>query len=109
MSCLFLPSIHQKSPKIKLHLGYKSGFSVTKLDFRLQKLRFVYKYVVVNLQSGIWTYKMASRVTIESVYHQVGSNSIDFRKHWIFSTDLHDTFLSFRVCIRRKPKKLEPK
>jgi hypothetical protein len=80
LSCLFLPSIHQKSPKIKLHLGYKSGFSVTKLDFRLQKLRFVYKYVVVNLQSGIWTYKMASRVTIDLIHLKVaygGDNVID--------------------------------
>ena len=57
--------ILQKNEKIKLHLGYKSGISFSKLAFRIQKLRFVYKYVVVNLQSGIWTYKMASRVTIE--------------------------------------------
>jgi hypothetical protein len=42
-----------ENEKINLHLDYKSGVSFSKVASRLQKLRFVYKYLVVDLQSGI--------------------------------------------------------
>jgi len=57
--------IHQKKQKIKLHLGYKSGFLLSKMAFRIQKLHFVYKYSVVNLQYCISVYKVASRLSIK--------------------------------------------
>ena len=57
--------IHQEKQKIKLHFGYKSGFLLTKMAFRIQKLRFVYKYSVVVLQYCISLYKVASRISIK--------------------------------------------
>ena len=57
--------ILQKNEKINLHLGYKSGFLLSKMAFRIQKLRFVYKYSVVELQSGVLSYKVASRISIK--------------------------------------------
>jgi hypothetical protein len=57
--------ILQENEKIKLHLGYKSGFSFSKVAFRIQKLRFVYKYSVVKLQNGVSSYKVASRFSIK--------------------------------------------
>ena len=57
--------IRQINEKIKLHLGYKSGFSFSKLAFRLQKLRFVYKYSLVDYKHCISFYKVASRLSIK--------------------------------------------
>jgi len=57
--------ILQENEKIKLHLGYKSGFSFSNMASRIQKLRFVYKYSVINLQYGISAYKVASRFSIK--------------------------------------------
>lgn len=56
--------ISHKIKKIKLHFGYKCGISFTKLAFRLQKLRFVYKYSVVSYKHCISIYKVAFRITI---------------------------------------------
>ena len=73
--------ILQKNEKIKLHLGYKSGFLLTNVAFRLQKLRFVYKYSVVNLQNCVSAYKVASRLSIKQrenkqgkIYEKMKSN-----------------------------------
>jgi hypothetical protein len=57
--------IHQKMHKIKLHLGYKSCVSFTKLASRLQKWHFVYKYSVVGYKHCISVYKVASRLSID--------------------------------------------
>ena len=57
--------IRQKNEEIKLHLGYKCGFSFSKLASRLQKLRFVYKYSVVHYKDCISFYKVASRLSIK--------------------------------------------
>ena len=46
-------------------MGYKNCISLTKVAFGLQKLRFAYKYLVVELQSCISGYKTASRFAIE--------------------------------------------
>ena len=43
------------------------AFRLQYFTFQLQKLRFVYKYLVFILQSCIWAYKMASCLTIELV------------------------------------------
>jgi len=69
--------ILQKNEKIKLHLGYKSGFLFSKMAFRIQKLRFVYKYSVVKLQSGVSSYKMASRFSIKPAYNYRYNNYLN--------------------------------
>jgi hypothetical protein len=56
--------IRQINEKIKLHLGYKSGVSFSKLAFRIQKLRFVYKYSVVHYKDCILIYEVAPRLSI---------------------------------------------
>jgi hypothetical protein len=61
----FFIIIPQKNHKIKLHLGYKSCISITKVAFRIQKLRFVYKYSVINYKDCILLYKVASRFSIK--------------------------------------------
>ena len=53
-------SYTEKNVLNRLHFGYKNGISLTKLEFRLQKLRFAYKYLYINLQSCVFFYKMAS-------------------------------------------------
>jgi hypothetical protein len=65
LACLFYSMIRQINEKIKLHLGYKSGVSFSKLAFRIQKLRFVYKYSVVGYKDGFSIYKVASRLSIK--------------------------------------------
>ena len=60
-----LSIILQEKEKIKLHLGYKSGVSFSNVASRVQKLRFVYKYSVVNLHSGVSAYKVVSRFSIK--------------------------------------------
>ena len=57
--------ILQRNEKINLHLGYKNGFLLSKIAFRIQKLRFVYKYSVVDLQYCVSVYKVASRISIK--------------------------------------------
>jgi len=57
--------IRQINEKIKLHLGYKSGFSFSKVAFQIQKLRFVYKYSLVNYKGCFSLYKVASRLSIK--------------------------------------------
>ena len=58
-------SYTEKSHLYRLHFDYKSCISVTKVAFRLQKLRFAYKYLIVNLQNCISAYKVASRFAIQ--------------------------------------------
>jgi len=56
--------IRHKNEKIKLHLGYKHGFSFSKVAFRIQNLRFVYKYSLVGYKHCISSYKVASHLSI---------------------------------------------
>lgn len=58
-------SYTEKDVLYRLHFDYKNCISLTKVAFGLQKLRFVYKYLLVRLQSCISTYKTASRFAIE--------------------------------------------
>jgi len=60
-------SYTEKSHLYRLHFDYKSCISLTKVAFRLQKLRFGYKYSIVNLQNCISAYKVASRFAIQPV------------------------------------------
>ena len=78
MACPFLFIILQEKGKIKLHLGYKSGISFSKVASRIQKLHFVYKYSVVTLQSGVSAYKVASRFSIKLCHER---NIIYLRKN----------------------------
>ena len=55
----------EKKDLYRLHFGYKSCFSFTNVAFRVQKLRFAYKYLIVNLQNCISNYKVASRNAIQ--------------------------------------------
>lgn len=55
----------EKNDLYRLHFGYKSCFSFSNVAFRVQKLRFVYKYLIVNLQNCISNYKVASRNAIQ--------------------------------------------
>ena len=55
----------EKNDLYRLHFGYKSCFSFTNVAFRVQKLRFAYKYLIVNLQNCISNYKVASRNAIQ--------------------------------------------
>ena len=58
----------EKNDLYRLHFGYKSCFSFTNVAFRVQKLRFAYKYLIVNLQNCISNYKVASRNAIQHSY-----------------------------------------
>ena len=49
----------------RLHFGYKNCILLTKVAFRVQKLRFAYKYLVFNFQNCISDYKVASRFAIQ--------------------------------------------
>jgi len=60
--------IRHKNEKIKLHLGYKHGFSFSKVAFRIQKLRFVYKYSLVGYKHGFSSYKVASHLSIKLLH-----------------------------------------
>ena len=55
----------EKNDLYRLQFGYKSCFSFTNVAFRVQKLRFAYKYLIVNLQNCISNYKVASRNAIQ--------------------------------------------
>ena len=55
----------EKNVLYRLHFEYKNCISFTKVAFWVQKLRFVYKYSVISLQSGISVYKVAFRFTIQ--------------------------------------------
>ena len=57
----------EKNDLYRLHFGYKSCFSFTNVAFRVQKLRFAYKYLIVNLQNCISNYKVASRNAIQPI------------------------------------------
>lgn len=57
----------EKNDLYRLHFGYKSCFSFTNVAFRVQKLRFAYKYLIVNLQNCISNYKVASRNAIQQL------------------------------------------
>jgi len=50
--------------QLTLHLAYKNCISLTKQAFRIQKLRFVYKYSVVDYKDGFLFFKVASCFTI---------------------------------------------
>ena len=55
----------EKNDLYRLQFGYKSCFSFTNVAFRVQKLRFAYKYLIVNLQNCISNYKVASRIATQ--------------------------------------------
>lgn len=55
----------EKNVLYRLHLGYKSCILFTNVAFRLQKLRFAYKYLVVILQNCTSNYKVASWLAIQ--------------------------------------------
>ena len=61
----------EKNILYRLHFGYKSCVSFTNVAFRVQKLRFAYKYLVFNLQNCISNYKVASRNAIQPVTQQM--------------------------------------
>lgn len=69
----------EKNHLYRLQFGYKSCFSFTNVAFRVQKLRFAYKYLIVNLQNCISNYKVASRNAIQlvSVYEMIVTNSYE--------------------------------
>ena len=58
----------EKNTLYRLHLGYKSCVSFTNVAFRVQKLHFAYKYLIVNLQNCISDYKVASWSAIHQIY-----------------------------------------
>lgn len=55
----------EKKDLYRLQFGYKSCYSFTNMAFRVQKLRFAYKYLIVNLQNCISNYKVASRIATQ--------------------------------------------
>lgn len=55
----------EKNDLYRLQFGYKSCYSFTNMAFRVQKLRFAYKYLIVNLQNCISNYKVASRIATQ--------------------------------------------
>ena len=58
----------EKNDLYRLQFGYKSCFSFTNVAFRVQKLRFAYKYLIVNLQNCISNYKVASRIATQLIF-----------------------------------------
>ena len=50
----------EKNTLYRLHFGYKSCVLFTNVAFRVQKVHFAYKYLIVNLQNCISDYKVAS-------------------------------------------------
>ena len=58
----------EKNHLYRLQFGYKSCFSFTNVAFRVQKLRFAYKYLIVNLQNCISNYKVASRIATQPFF-----------------------------------------
>ena len=58
----------EKKDLYRLQFGYKSCYSFTNMAFRVQKLRFAYKYLIVNLQNCISNYKVASRIATQLVF-----------------------------------------
>ena len=63
LACLLELSYTKKTTLNRLHFVYKCGVSFTNIAFYLQNLRFVYKYKVFILQTGILLYKLAFRFT----------------------------------------------
>lgn len=55
----------EKNDLYRLQFGYKSCYSFTNMAFRVQKLRFAYKYLIVNLQNCISNYKVTSRIATQ--------------------------------------------
>lgn len=65
----------EKKDLYRLQFGYKSCYSFTNMAFRVQKLRFAYKYLIVNLQNCISNYKVASRIATRD-YEEKSVNKI---------------------------------
>ena len=65
MACLSRSSYTKRAALNRLRLVYKRSISFTKLASCVQKWRFVYKYVLFNLQTSISSYKLASRITTQ--------------------------------------------
>ena len=63
MACLSRSSYTKRAVLNRLRLVYKRSISFTKLASCVQKWRFVYKYVLFNLQTSISSYKLAFRIT----------------------------------------------
>ena len=85
MACPFFLSYRKKNYTYRLHFDYKSCISFTKRAFRLQKLRFVYKYILVILQTCISIYKAAPRFTIDHLFLNCNTSIfhiIAFVKHF---------------------------
>ena len=65
MACLSRSSYTKRAVLNRLRLVYKRSISFTKLASGVQKWRFVYKYILFNLQTSISSYKLASRITTQ--------------------------------------------
>ena len=66
--CVLKISYIEKNILYRLHFGYKSCISFTNVAFRVQKLRFAYKYSIVNLQNCISGYNVASQNATQPYY-----------------------------------------
>ena len=70
----------EKNDLYRLQFGYKSCFLFTNVAFRVQNLRFAYKYLIVNLQNCISNYKVASRNAIQPFFIKI----VDYIDKFIF-------------------------
>lgn len=61
-------SYTEKNVLYRLHFTYKNCISFTNVAFRVQKLHFAYKYLIVNLQNCISNYKVASLLAIQQIF-----------------------------------------
>ena len=71
----------EKNDLYRLHFGYKSCFSFSNVAFRVQKLRFAYKYLIVNLQNCISNYKVASRNAIQQTENYIFISKLSIKKY----------------------------
>ena len=65
MVCLSRSSYTKRKALNRLHLVYKRSISLTNLASGVQNWRFVYKYALFDLQTGISPYKLAPRITTQ--------------------------------------------
>ena len=72
MVCLSRSSYTKRKALNRLHLVYKRSISLTNLASGVQNWRFVYKYALFDLQTGISPYKLAPRITTQ---HLILSNA----------------------------------
>jgi hypothetical protein len=65
LACLSRSSYTKRKALNRLHLVYKRSISLTNLASGVQNWRFVYKYALFDLQTGISPYKLAPRITTQ--------------------------------------------